>query len=106
MTVRKNDIVRILTGDQRGAQGRVLSVLREENRVLVEGVNHVWNHKRRSQDHPKGARIQKEAPIAISNVRVICQSCNKPARTRMRRTPEGKKVRICGKCGQGISTEG
>ena len=78
MRIRKNDIVQIVTGEEKGKTGKVLSIV--DDRILVEGVNFIWKHLRRSQQHPHGARIQKEAPIHLSNVRVLCQSCNKPTR--------------------------
>ncbi|SVE26317.1 uncharacterized protein METZ01_LOCUS479171, partial [marine metagenome] len=71
MHVRKNDIVKIKTGDDSGKTGKILDVNEETGRVLVEGVHFVWKHLRRSQQHPHGARIQKEAPIAASNVVIL-----------------------------------
>jgi large subunit ribosomal protein L24 len=69
--VRKDDIVEVISGDNKGAQGKVLRVYPEKNRVLVEGVNVVYRHVRRSRQHPQGGRIRREAPIHISNVQPI-----------------------------------
>lgn len=66
--VRKNDIVEVVSGDHRGARGKVLRIDLKRRRVLVEGVNMVFRHVRRTQRNPQGGRIQKEAPIHISNV--------------------------------------
>lgn len=106
MHVRKNDIVKILGGDHKGATGKVLSVDHGRNRVLVEGVNFVWKHLRRSQQHPHGARIQKEAPMSLSRVQVICQSCNKPTRVQMKELEKAGRTRICRKCKQAVTPEG
>jgi large subunit ribosomal protein L24 len=69
--IRKGDDVLVITGAYRGREGKVLAVDREKRRVTVEGVNRVWKHLRKSQDNPQGGRIQREAPIHISNVRRI-----------------------------------
>jgi len=68
--VRHGDIVEVLTGDDKGKQGRILSVLVKDQKVVVEGVNYIWKHLRRTQQHPEGGRLQKEAPIHWSNVRL------------------------------------
>ncbi len=103
MKIRKNDIVQVMTGEERGKTGKVLSVDRQEGRVVVEGVNYVWKHLRRSQQHPHGARIQKEAPIRVSNLAVMCPACNKPTRVAMKKLEGGDKVRICKKCRAEVS---
>ncbi len=69
--VNKNDIVRVVTGNHRGAEGKVLQVLRAKNQVLIEGVRMIKKHIRKSQDHPNGAIVQKEGPIHISNVKRV-----------------------------------
>jgi large subunit ribosomal protein L24 len=104
MHVRKNDVVKILAGDHKGQSGKVLEV--DAERVLVEGVNFVWKHLRRSQQHPHGARIQKEAPVHISKVQVICQSCNKPTRIAMKELENAGRTRVCRKCKQAVTPEG
>lgn len=71
MKIRKDDTVLVLTGDDRGKKGRVLRVMRDEDRVVVEGVNYIWKHLRKTQQNPQGGRLQKEAPIALSNVKVL-----------------------------------
>jgi large subunit ribosomal protein L24 len=71
MKIRKDDRVLVITGDDRGKQGRVLRVLRDEDRVVVEGVNYIWKHLRKTQQNPQGGRLQKEAPISLSNVKVL-----------------------------------
>jgi large subunit ribosomal protein L24 len=105
MRIRKNDVVQVITGDEKGKTGKVLSVDRESGRAVVEGVNFVWKHLRRSQQHPHGARIQREAPLHASNLKVICQSCNKPTRIAMKVLEDGEKVRLCRKCRQAVTPE-
>jgi large subunit ribosomal protein L24 len=100
--IRKNDVVQVITGEEKGKKGKVLSV--DGGRVLVEGVNFIWKHLRRSQQHPHGARIQKEASIHISNVKVECQSCNKLTRVISKKVEDGR-ARICKKCGQSVAPE-
>lgn len=103
MKIRKNDVVRVMTGDEKGKQGKVLSVDRGAGRVLVEGVNYVWKHLRRSQQHPHGARIQKEAPLPAGNLALMCPACNKPTKVAMKRLESGDKIRICKKCRAEVS---
>ncbi len=105
MRIRKNDVVQVVTGEEKGKTGKVLSVEAGGGRILVEGVNYIWKHLRRSQQHPHGARIQKEAPIHHSNVKVLCQSCNKPTRPVSKRLEDGERVRICRKCRQAVTPE-
>ena len=100
--VRRDDEVEVISGDFKGRRGKVLRVDREKGRVLVEGVNQVWKHLRKSQEHPHGARIQREAPMAVSKVMVVCQSCRKAARIRIQITAEREHVRICKKCKQAV----
>jgi large subunit ribosomal protein L24 len=102
MHIRRNDIVEVITGDERKKKGKVLRVIGED-RVLVEGINFVWKHLRRSQQHPHGARIQKEAPLRISNLALVCTSCEKPTRVAHKRLESGEHVRVCKKCRQPIT---
>ena len=69
--VNKNDIVRVVTGNHRGAEGKVLQVIRGKNQVLIEGVRMIKKHTRKSQEHPNGAIVEKEGPIHISNVKRV-----------------------------------
>ena len=78
-------------------RGKVLSVLTDSQRVIVEGVHFVWKHQRPTQAAPKGAKIQKEAPIHVSNVQLVCPACGKPTRVAHRREGD-RNVRVCKKC--------
>ena len=90
--LRKGDLVAVISGDDRGKRGRVLRFNPEDNRVIVEGVNLVFRHLRRSQKNPQGGRIRREAPINASNVMPIDPETNKPTRVRMG-TEAGRRVR-------------
>ena len=69
--VNKNDIVRVVPGNHRGAEGKVLQVIRGKNQVLIEGVRMIKKHTRKSQEHPSGAIVEREGPVHISNVKRI-----------------------------------
>jgi large subunit ribosomal protein L24 len=99
MHIRVNDQVEVLTGDDRGKRGKVLSVDREVGKLIVEGMNRVYKHVRRSQRNPQGGR-SKEMPIQISNVLLVCGSCGKATRSGARFLADGSKERYCKKCGK------
>ncbi len=101
MLIRTNDTVKVLTGDDAGARGRVLSVDRAAGKVVVEGVNRVYKHVRRSQRNPQGGRLSKEMPVFASNVLVVCGKCQAAARMGVRFLDDGTKERYCKKCGAG-----
>lgn len=82
--VRKDDIVEVISGDNKGEQGKVLKVFRDKQRVLVEGVNVVYRHVRRSRRHPQGGRIRREAPIHVSNVQPVDPKTGRGTRVRFR----------------------
>ena len=100
MRIRRNDIVKVIGGDEAGKTGKVIEI--NGDRILVEGVNFVWKHLRRSQQHPHGARIQKEAPLHESKLAVVCPSCSKPTRIGHKAIEGGERVRVCKKCRQPI----
>lgn len=102
MHIRVDDIVEVIAGEDQ-IRGKVLRVLRDENRVIVEGVNRAYRHIRRSQKNPQGGRLSKEMPVSISNVMLVCTSCNQPSRTGARFRPDGTKERYCKKCDAAIS---
>jgi large subunit ribosomal protein L24 len=100
MRVKKNDRVKIITGKDRGKTGKVLFVDRKHSRVIVEGLNIVKKTRRPDQQNQKGGIIDIEAPLSISNVKVVCPKCDETARVKKRRLEDGKNVRTCGKCGE------
>ena len=98
MKVKKGDTVKILSGKDRGKTGNILSVLRDEGKVIVEKVNIVKKHKKQAGNQKdEGGIIEIESPIPVSKVMIVCPSCSKPARIGYK-VNKGKKVRICKKC--------
>jgi large subunit ribosomal protein L24 len=102
MHIRANDTVEVITGDDAGARDRVLKVNHDAGTVVVEGVNRVYKHVKRSQRNPQGGRLSKEMPVQWSNVLLICTACGQPAKTGARFLADGSKERYCKKCGAGI----
>jgi large subunit ribosomal protein L24 len=98
MRIKVNDIVQVINGDDRDVRGKVLSIDYEAGKVLVEGVNKVWKHVRKSQKNPQGGRLSKEMPVQLSNVALYCQACSKPTRLGARYVADGSKERYCKKC--------
>jgi large subunit ribosomal protein L24 len=98
MRIKLNDIVEVIAGDDRGVRGKVLAVDHERGKLVVEGVNKVYKHVRRSQKNPQGGRLSKEMPIPLSNVQLYCQSCGKPTRLGARYLADGSKERFCKRC--------
>ena len=100
MHIRVDDIVEVTTGeaDEVGQRRKVLKVLRDEGKLVVEGINRVYRHIRRSQKNMQGGRLSKEMPISISNVLLVCTACGRPTRTGARFRQDGTKDRYCKKC--------
>lgn len=99
MIVRTGDTVKVLSGKDAGVTGEVLRAMPREGRVVVKGVAKVKKAMRPTQANPRGGIITKEAPIYVSRVQLICPSCGKPTRVGHGTGADGKKVRICKKCG-------
>jgi large subunit ribosomal protein L24 len=100
--LRKDDTVMVIAGKERGKTGKVLRVLADEDRVLIERINLVKRHvKPRGVQQPGGIQ-EKEAPIHLSNVLPICGRCNKPTRVGHRRLADGTAVRLCRRCGEAL----
>jgi large subunit ribosomal protein L24 len=97
--IRRNDSVIVVTGKDRGKRGRVLKVLPERNRLVVEGVNFIKRHtKPNPQRQIKGGVVEREASLHASNVQLVCPECGKPTRIGRKILGDGRKVRICRKC--------
>lgn len=99
MRIRKDDTVEVIAGADKGTRGRVIRVDRGSDRVVVEGVNRVYKHVRRSRKTPQGGKLSKEAPLSVSNVLLVCTSCGKATRIGVRFAADGSKERFCKKCG-------
>lgn len=100
--IRKGDHVRVMTGKDRGREGRVLAVRPSDERLIVEGVNMVKRHTKlraaRGRAGQQGGIITQEAPVHVSNVQIVCPSCG-PTRIAYQVTEDGNKARVCRKCG-------
>jgi large subunit ribosomal protein L24 len=107
MHVRKGDLVEVTTGDDAGNTqepkvARVLRVLNEENKVVVEGINRVYKHLKPNRRNAQGGRLSKEMPVCVSNVLLYCAACRRGVRIGRRYKTDGSKERYCKKCGAGL----
>jgi large subunit ribosomal protein L24 len=98
MRLHSNDNVLVTKGRDRGKQGRIARVLTKQQKVVVEGINVATRHQKAAGAFKQGGKIEKEMPIPVSNVALICESCTKPTRIGYRRLADGNKVRFCTKC--------
>ena len=97
--IRKNDTVLVTTGKDRGKKGRVIRIVAEKNRLIVEGVNLIKRHTRPNPaKNIKGGVVQREAALHASNVQLVCPECGQVTRVGRRILADGRKVRICRKC--------
>jgi large subunit ribosomal protein L24 len=102
MHIKVNDTVKVISGADKGTQGKVMQVDHDAGKLIVEGVARVYKHVRRSQKNPQGGRLSKEMPIQLSNVLLVCEACGQSAKTGARYLDDGSKERFCKKCGAGI----
>ena len=100
--INKDDTVIVLTGEDKGKTGKVLKVLVEKNRAIVEGINIVSKSAKPSAKNPQGGIVKQEAPVHISNLSLIDPKSGKPTRISVKKTDDGKKVRIAKKSGEEI----
>ncbi len=98
--VKKDDLVMVIAGKEKGKSGKIVRVLPERGQVVVESLNVVKRHTRPTRTNNQGGIIEKEAPFAASNVQVLCKGCNKPSRTGIRILEDGSKARFCKKCNE------
>ena len=111
MRIRKDDQVEVISGDDKGTASqrriaKVLRVLPEKNKIVVEGVNRVYKHMKPSAKNQQGGRLSKEMPIDVSNVLLYCPSCNRGVRIGHRFTEAGQKQRYCKVCSAGLGNLG
>ena len=102
MLIKVGDTVTVIAGADKGETGKVLSVDRTNKKVLVEGVAKVWKHVRKSQKNPQGGRLNKEMPINVSNVMIICPKTGKPSRIGVRYLEDGTKERFAKASGESL----
>jgi ribosomal protein L24 len=98
--IHRNDTVEVIAGKEKGKRGEVVKVLREENKVIIRGLNMVKKAMRKRSQQDQGGIAEVEAPISVSNVMILCKKCGK---TRIAyEIKDGKKGRICRKCGEAL----
>lgn len=102
MSIKVDDKVKILTGKDKGKIGKVLNVIKKNKRIVVENINVVKSHVKPNMQNRQGGIVDKEAPIHISNVMLMCNHCMSPVRIKMKNLEDGKKVRVCRKCNETI----
>ncbi len=98
--LKKDDVVMVIAGKEKGKSGRILKLLPKKNRVIVEKVNLIKRHTKPTRQMPQGGVLEKEGSIHVSNVMIICHRCNVPVRIGKRIMEDGSKVRVCKKCGE------
>ncbi|MDA8089929.1 MAG: 50S ribosomal protein L24 [Nitrospiraceae bacterium] len=96
--IRKDDTVQVLAGKERGKKGRVLVVHTDKDKVIVEKINIIKRHTKPSRSNEQGGIIEKEGPLHISNVMLVCPKCGARSRTAIQEAAGGKKHRVCKKC--------
>lgn len=100
LRLKKNDRVRVISGKDKGKEGKILRRIPDRDLVVIEGVNMVSRHMRPSQRNPQSGIIKQEAPIYASKVMLVCPQCGKATRVGSSFLESGKKVRVCKKCGE------
>ena len=100
MKIRKNDTVLVIAGKDRGKKGKIRKALPKEDKVIVEGANMIKRHSRAKGQARQAGIIELEAPMNVSNVMLLCNKCNKPARVGTSFLSDGRKARICRACGE------
>jgi len=100
--IRKDDTVIVTVGRDKGKRGKVLAVNREAAKVVVEGVRVVKRHTKPNPKNQQGGIMEFEAPVAISNVMVVCGACGKPTRIGRKRLTDGTGMRVCKHCGESV----
>ena len=103
MRIKKNDTVLVIAGNAKGSRGKILKVLPENNRVIVEKINLIKRHQRRTQTNPQGGIIEKEAPINASNVMLVCPNTKQPTRIGKEILSDGSRARVSKKSGEMLS---
>ncbi|MGC8718515.1 MAG: 50S ribosomal protein L24 [Thermodesulforhabdaceae bacterium] len=102
--IKKNDVVMVIAGKEKGKTGKVIKVLKKKDRVIVEKLNMIKRHLRPGRYSQEGGILEREAPIHISNVMLVCPKCSKPTRVGYKFLDDGRKVRYCKKCSEVIES--
>jgi large subunit ribosomal protein L24 len=102
LKIRKGDQVEVISGKDKGKKGKVISVLVSNSRALVEGINMVKKHKRRTQQDDKGGIVPIETPISLANLMLFCKTCNRGRKVGFSVLKDGTKTRVCKNCKEAI----
>jgi large subunit ribosomal protein L24 len=94
--------VAVIAGKERGKRGKVLRVIRESGRVVIEHLNMIKRHQRPTPKLRQGGIIEREGPLAVSNVLLVCGRCDRPVRMGVKIFADGRKVRVCKRCGEAL----
>ncbi len=100
--LKKGDIVILISGDDRGKKGKILNMNKKKNSIIVEGANLIKKHMRPRKQGEPGGIIEKESPVHISNLKLICPKCGEPTRVQKTRLENKKNIRVCNKCNEFI----
>ncbi len=100
LNIRKDDTVVVLSGEDKGKRGKVIKVLPDQGKVIVQGVHMIKKHQRPTASVREGGIVEREAPIYESKLMVVCPNCGSPTRISHKKTEDGTNVRICKKCGE------
>jgi len=103
--IKKNDTVMVIKGRDRGKTGKVLRVLPDEGRLVVERLNVVKRHSKPRGATSPGGIVEKEAPLRIENVMIFCDRCNAPVRAGWKINPDGARNRLCRRCGETLGND-
>jgi large subunit ribosomal protein L24 len=104
LNLKKDDIVQIIAGREKGKKGKVLALYASENRLTVEKLNMYKRHMKSDGKSQQGGIVEKEGKLNISNVLLVCDKCGKGVRIKRKKLEDGKRVRICAKCGDVMET--
>jgi large subunit ribosomal protein L24 len=102
LAIKKNDLVVVIAGKEKGKRGKVLKVIAKVGGALVEKLNFVKRHTKPGRASKQGGILERESPINLSNLMLVCAKCDRPVRVRHSRLADGRKVRVCKQCGEGI----
>lgn len=105
MKIKKNDSVIVIAGNDKGKKGKVLKTMPDKGRAIVEGVNFIKRHTKPRKQGEKSGILEKEAPIDVTNLMVICSKCDKGIRVGNRTLADGKRARVCKSCGEMLDKE-
>ena len=103
--LKKDDQVEVITGKDKGRVGKVLRILKDKNKVIVERINMIKRHTKPNEMNQQGQIVEKEAPMHVSNVQIICSECTKTGRIGKKILEDGTKVRFCKHCGESVDSK-